>query len=282
VIGHECGHSAFSSYDIVNNIVGFILHSFLIVPYFSWKISHAGHHKYNVHMDNDTLFVPPKKSEYIQPNSATHKFYMSKINVILRLLNLVTMGFIIYLSTNAKGKRFDSPWANHFNPNAPLFTKNQKKLIIISDIGIVCVLILLGYLSYHFGIMTMFKLYGLCYMTSNFWITMISLIHHTDLKIPHLADSEWTWLKGAIATVDRDFGFFINTILHHIHDTHICHHIFPQLPHYHTVEATKYLKPILGKYYTFDDTFFLKALWNAYVYCEFIDDEETIAYFKHY
>jgi omega-6 fatty acid desaturase (delta-12 desaturase) len=36
VIAHECGHQAFSSSQLVNDTVGFILHSCLLVPYFSW------------------------------------------------------------------------------------------------------------------------------------------------------------------------------------------------------------------------------------------------------
>lgn len=36
VIAHECGHQAFSSSQLVNDTVGFILHTCLLVPYFSW------------------------------------------------------------------------------------------------------------------------------------------------------------------------------------------------------------------------------------------------------
>lgn len=36
VIAHECGHQAFSKYKLVNDGVGLVLHSCLLVPYFSW------------------------------------------------------------------------------------------------------------------------------------------------------------------------------------------------------------------------------------------------------
>jgi hypothetical protein len=45
VLAHECGHQAFSPSQTVNNTVGWLLHSFLLVPYHSWRISHANHHK---------------------------------------------------------------------------------------------------------------------------------------------------------------------------------------------------------------------------------------------
>jgi omega-6 fatty acid desaturase (delta-12 desaturase) len=45
VLAHECGHQAFSDSTTLNNTVGWFLHSFLLVPYHSWRISHANHHK---------------------------------------------------------------------------------------------------------------------------------------------------------------------------------------------------------------------------------------------
>jgi hypothetical protein len=41
VIAHECGHGGFSPNAFVNDVVGSICHSFLLVPYWSWKFSHA-------------------------------------------------------------------------------------------------------------------------------------------------------------------------------------------------------------------------------------------------
>ena len=44
VLAHECGHQAFSDYEIINNIVGTIFHSILLVPYHPWRITHGKHH----------------------------------------------------------------------------------------------------------------------------------------------------------------------------------------------------------------------------------------------
>lgn len=35
VVAHECGHNAFSKYEALNDTIGFILHSYLLAPYFS-------------------------------------------------------------------------------------------------------------------------------------------------------------------------------------------------------------------------------------------------------
>ena len=39
IIGHECGHHAFSDYEWLDDVVGFLLHSFLLYPYF-WPLLH--------------------------------------------------------------------------------------------------------------------------------------------------------------------------------------------------------------------------------------------------
>ncbi len=38
MIGHDCGHSTFSNYSLVNDIVGHIAHGSLLVPYFPWQV----------------------------------------------------------------------------------------------------------------------------------------------------------------------------------------------------------------------------------------------------
>jgi len=63
VIAHECGHGAFSAIGWLNDLVGTVLHSLLLVPYFSWKYTHAAHHMNTNSCENDEVFVPTKRSE---------------------------------------------------------------------------------------------------------------------------------------------------------------------------------------------------------------------------
>ena len=60
------------------------------------------------------------------------------------------------------------------------------------------------------------------------------------------------------------FGFF-DWMHHHIGSTHVCHHLFSNLPCYHAVEATKhvkaYLKP-LGLY-NYDHDGVIQSMWKA-------------------
>jgi hypothetical protein len=51
VLAHECGHGAFSSNKALQDGVGYVLHSIMLTPYYSWQRSHAVHHRYTNHME---------------------------------------------------------------------------------------------------------------------------------------------------------------------------------------------------------------------------------------
>lgn len=63
VIAHECGHQGFSESKSLNNSVGWVLHSALLVPYHSWRISHARHHAATGHLTRDEVFVPRTRAQ---------------------------------------------------------------------------------------------------------------------------------------------------------------------------------------------------------------------------
>jgi omega-6 fatty acid desaturase (delta-12 desaturase) len=134
------------------------------------------------------------------------------------------------------GQSYDR-WTSHFHPSSPIFDSKQAILVIASDLGLVSVLGLLIYASSVFGTLAVIKYYLLPYLWVNHWLVMITFLQHTDVKVPHYNDSEWDFLKGALATIDRDYGL-LNHFFHHIGDTHVAHHLFSTMPHYHAERAT--------------------------------------------
>ena len=69
VIAHECGHGAFSKNKTLESITGYLLHSLLLVPYFSWQRSHAVHHRFTNNLTNGETHVP----FVIKANGVTEK-----------------------------------------------------------------------------------------------------------------------------------------------------------------------------------------------------------------
>lgn len=55
----------------------------------------------------------------------------------------------------------------------------------------------------------------------------ITYLHHTHPDLPHYTEEGWSYVKGALSTVDRDFGFIGKHIFHGIIEKHVVHHLFP-------------------------------------------------------
>jgi len=187
----------------------------------------------------------------------------------------------LYLLFNVtSNKTYGDKHVDHFNPTSPIFKPKDRAAVILSDVVLALVLFTLAYCTYHFGFLAVFKLYGVPYLGVNLWLVLITKLHHTDKDLPHYRDDEWNWLRGQLSTKDRTYGYVIDTILHNITNTHVCHHLFPQLPHYNAVEATEHLKKKLGKFYREDPRGLWAQIYATFDECQFVEEEDKIAMFK--
>ncbi|KAI4351348.1 hypothetical protein L6164_005722 [Bauhinia variegata] len=271
VVAHECGHHAFSDYQWIDNFLGFILHSALFVPYFSWKYSHRRHHSNTCSLDNDEAFIPKPKSEI--------QWYLKYLNNppgrFITLVATLTLGWPLYLAFNFSGQPHDR-FTSHFNPYSPIFTKSERFQVYLSDAGILGVTYVLYQIALAKGLTWLLCVYGVPLLVVNGFLILITYLNHTHISVPHYDSSEWDWLRGALSTVDRDYGV-LNKVFHNITNTHVAHHLFSTISHYHAMEATKAIRPLLGDYYHYDDTPFLKALWREAKECLYVEpnDQET-------
>lgn len=268
VIAHECGHHAFSDYQLVDDMLGFILHSALYVPYFSWKYSHRRHHSNTCSIEHDEAFIPKPKSQvqwYL-------KYLNNPLGRALTLLATLILGWPLYLAFNASGQPYYR-FTSHFDPYSPIFTKSERLQVYVPDIGILAVTYVLYHIALAKGIAWILCVYGVPLFIVNGFLILITYLNHTHLAVPHYDSTEWEWMRGALSTVDRDYGM-LNKVFHNITNTHVTHHLFPTIPHYHAMKATKALKPVLGDYYHFDDTPFYKALWREAKECIYVQSEE--------
>nr|UDV78689.1 fatty acid desaturase 2.3 [Perilla frutescens] len=268
-IAHDCGHHAFSDIQAVDDGVGLILHSFLLVPYFSFKFSHRRHHSNTNSLDRDEVYVPKMKSEIHR----SIKYLNNPIGRVIMLLIQLSIGFPLYLIFNASGRRYGRI-ANHFDPYSPIYKEGERAAVIISDAAILVVIHALCYLAGAKGVGWLLAVYGGPMVACNAFVGAITYLQHTHPSLPRYDSSEWEWLKATLSTVDRDYGRVLNEVFHHTADTHVVHHLFPTIPHYHAVEATAAVKPVLGEHYLFDEMPVVKALWRAAKECLYVEREE--------
>ncbi|KAI0087797.1 fatty acid desaturase-domain-containing protein [Irpex rosettiformis] len=287
VLAHECGHGAFSSNPIICDTIGFVIHSSLFTPYFSWRISHNRHHINHNSMERDEVYVPETRSDLGIPNvSPEHVnwedfFDDTPLYTLFMLVRRQLLAFPAYLLTNVSGQKSYPYPTSHFNPNAVLFMKIQRPLVILSNIGILVAIWCFFLACRQWGLGTVLKIYGIPWLIVNHWFVTMTYLHHTDPVIPRYRGQAWTFARGAAATIDRDFlGWQGVFFLHGVSHYHVVHHFFPKMPHYNSAEATKYLKTFLGEHYHYSDEPILKALWHSYNTCQFVEDEGDILFFR--
>jgi len=310
VIAHECGHQAFAESKFVNNLVGWVLHSALGVPYHSWRITHSKHHAASGHLDQDQVFVPKSRSQRgLRPFDPSREDLLgasvsngvkqelwealgeSPIGACINSASYLLVGWPAYLIRNAAGQKRYPVGTSHFIPSSVMFNPDQWGQIIISDIGVVLWLAAIFYSINTFGFFEVFRLYLIPYLWVNHWLVLITFLQHTDPVIPHYRPAEFTFPRGALTTLDRsllgDLGSFMGWIggfvTHGISETHVAHHIHSKIPHYHAWDATDALRQRLtlagiklqgrpGGWAEF---------YRVFRACKFVEDEGDIVFYKN-
>jgi len=301
VLAHECGHGAFSKNKKIQDGVGFVLHSLMLVPYYSWQRSHAVHHQYTNHMDLGETHVP--EPIVVTPSDTNGETtyggaYGQRLGFMklfgktngLRIwaslqasLHLV-LGWPAYLLIGATGGP-DRGLTNHYypepltkppNPSKELFPGPWKAKVYKSDIGIAAVVGALVAWAKYRGIGEVMALYGGSYLVINAWLVLYTWLQHTDVDVPHFSKSDHTFVKGALHTIDRPYDKLdpwglIDFLHHKIGTTHVAHHFDCTIPHYKGEKATEAIKKAFPEFYLYDPTPIHKALWRICKGCTAVE-----------
>ena len=190
VLAHECGHQSFSPSKTLNDTVGWVCHSALLVPYFSWKISHGKHHKATGHIERDMVFVPKTRDVY----ASKLGYYVHELSELMEETPIATattligqqlIGWLYYLTANVTGhncherqpegrgkgkKNGFGGGVNHFDPSSPLYEAKDAKLIILSDIGLAITASTLFLVGWNYGWVNLAVWYFLPYLWVNHWL----------------------------------------------------------------------------------------------------------------
>jgi omega-3 fatty acid desaturase (delta-15 desaturase) len=263
VVGHDCGHGSFSKSKTLNNIIGHLAHTPILVPYHGWRISHRTHHANTGNIETDESWYPVTESKYQQMGWSEKLFRF----------HLPLLAYPLYLF-----KRSPNRSGSHFLPSSELFRPSEKGDVITSSTLWLGMLALLGFLTYNFGWLFLIKFYLVPYIIFVMWLDLVTFLHHTEADIPWYFDQDWYFLKGALSTIDRDYGF-INEIHHNI-GTHVAHHIFLNMPHYHLKKATEAIKPILGDYYRSSNEPIWQSFFKSYRHCHFVPNQGNPVFYQ--
>jgi fatty acid desaturase len=299
VLAHECGHGAFSPSQTFNDFWGFIMHQALLVPYYAWQYSHAKHHRRTNNLVDGESHVPSTgKENGLGPNNERNSFYAVWHEAMgdgafaaWQIFSHCVLGWPLYLLGLASTGRLandgtflaDGEIIDHFRPSSKMFPGKIRAKIIASTLGVIATIGLLLKLSVDHGFLTVFLWYTAPYMWTNFWLVTYTWLQHNDPSVPHYGAEEWTWVRGALSTIDRPYGIFC--FFHHkIGSTHVAHHLFHEMPFYRADEATAAIKAFLEPkgLYNYDPAPWYQAMWRIAKTCHYVEDYNGIQYYKSF
>ncbi|PNH06305.1 Omega-3 fatty acid desaturase, chloroplastic [Tetrabaena socialis] len=239
VVGHDCGHQSFSNNKTLNDFVGHLAHASILVPYHGWRISHRTHHANHGHVENDESWHPVTKTLYDKLDSWARVGRLS--------LPWALFAFPFYLWKRSPGKE-----GSHYDPSCDLFTAGERNQVMTTNAYLIGMLAVLAACTIKLGPLAILNLYVLPYWINVMWLDLVTYLHHhgshdANEEMPWYRGEEWSYLRGGLTTIDRDYGIFNK--IHHDIGTHVVHHLFPQIPHYNLEEATAAVKPVMGPYY---------------------------------
>ncbi|KAH8102900.1 fatty acid desaturase-domain-containing protein [Cristinia sonorae] len=287
-IAHELGHHALYDNWYANNIPAFLMHTFIMAPFFAWKASHNAHHKTVGSLERDENYIPYTRSQMKlpPPDRATRADYAeileeTPIYTAVMMFVMQAFGWWLYLGHNAMGSPRHPAGTSHLNPYSTIFTKEQRRGIIISDVALISMGTLLYYYGSHYGWTKFIAMWLIPDIICNHWIVLCTYLHHSDPTLPHYRREEWSFLRGAAATVDRPImGWMGRFFLHNVSHDHVAHHFFSQVPFYNMEEVTQAIRTVLKDDYNYDSTNAWYALYRSFTQCVFIEDEGDIVFYK--
>ncbi|MEO1508968.1 MAG: fatty acid desaturase, partial [Cyanobacteria bacterium J06633_23] len=95
VVGHDCGHRSFSKHMWLNNLIGHLSHTPILVPFHGWRISHRTHHANTGNIDTDESWYPISEDTYNE---------MDAIGKAIRF-NLFLLAYPFYLFKRSPGRK---------------------------------------------------------------------------------------------------------------------------------------------------------------------------------
>ena len=84
---NQAGHNALSSSRLINDFIGITLHTFVLTPYYAWRVTHSTHHvwfsfekqsipsshekpwqKSTNNLERDETYIPPTRKDLKLPD----------------------------------------------------------------------------------------------------------------------------------------------------------------------------------------------------------------------
>lgn len=243
-IAHDCGHYSFSKIRWVNDVVGHLMLTPMLYPFYNWRIQHNCHHRQTnklgregwrqlydmVNRTADPYWQPVRVENYLNLNRRPRWTYER------------VRGYFWWLATIQN-------WWSQMVVNTSKFPDRERQQIKFSvSVVIVFALIALPALVLTNGIWGLVKFWLIPWLVYHFWFSTTTMIHHTSPGTIWQSGDEWNAVQANLhGTVHCYYPRWVEFLLYDI-NYHVPHHVAPAIPAYHLRMAHQSLKENWGQY----------------------------------
>lgn len=221
LIGHDCGHNSFSNNRKINQWVGSIATSFMLMSYENFRRSHNMHHSFIGNIEKDEAFGPKAKRK---------DFLLQRL-----IRSTVLIPFLVYLISILLPSLTKTPgYVNYFWPDK---TENSIKSFVFVVAYILLLLFIACFISF-----SCFLFAGIIpILVSWSFFLVTTFLNHTGEHTVWYPNEIWSYDKGVVNSINLSYGPVIDYFLIGLGRDHFAHHINPSIPHYKLKEATDYI-----------------------------------------
>ena len=221
LIGHDCGHGAFSDNKALNRLVGSISTAFMLMNYENFRRSHNMHHKFIGNIEKDEAFGPKAKRK---------DFLLQRM-----VRSIVLVPFFAYLFAILFPGLTKTPgYVNYFWPDQTRDSIKAFGFVLVNILWLVLLAVFLPFSYFLFaGVLPILVAWAFFLITT--------FLNHTGENTAWYPDEIWRYDEGVFNTVNLSYGPIIDYFLIGLGKDHFAHHINPSIPHYHLEAATTYI-----------------------------------------
>lgn len=239
VIGHDCGHMAFSERRWVNEVVGHLCLSPVFTGFHNWRIWHNYHHAKTQLRGVD----PDWPEKMMTREEYEHAPLGDKAHV--RLGFGTPLGILVGFWKGMFRRTFMKTTA----PHIPLARGAERELFFSSTVMVATSGAVGLALAHWGGSWALVKYYLVPTFIAAAHGAMLTYLHHTSADAMVFDRADWTPFRGqVVSTFTVRFPRWIEALWFDI-NIHLPHHLAPRIPWYHLRAAAEAIRAARPDWY---------------------------------
>lgn len=232
IVGHDCGHEAFSRRRWVNRLVGHVCMSPILTGFHNWRLSHNHHHARAQVRGDDTDW----------PEQMLTRGELAQASAVDRVRVRLAYGSPVGLLVGFLVGMVRRTFMRTLYPQVGVTAKNRVELALSNALAVGASGGIGVALFVYRGAAGLVEFYVVPLYLGMVLGALFTFLHHSGPGALAFDRAAWTPMRGqVVSTFDVRFPAWFEALFFHI-NRHVVHHIAPKVPWYRLPRASEHLE----------------------------------------